>query len=118
MSEFPELSEQGKEQAQALVDKFKKRMTSVANEVLGNLYTDVLIYIETDAWTNYRENIRVAMENKYRQNETATSEDAWARSIREAIYVQFKDELEKGIIADLNKRIKFLEECLESRNRY
>lgn len=115
MEVFPELSEKGNQDALHLVERFKAKLQKCADETISDLYCHLLPHIETDAWTNYRGQLQSVLQNKYVTAETATSEDAWAKLIREAIFVQYRTELEQGIIADLQKRILFLEECLNQR---
>lgn len=100
-----ELSEQGQKDALRLLEQFRRKMHDLANEVMGNLYVDVLPYLETDAWLNYREKLRLELQNKYVNRETCTSDEAWAKMIREAIFVQFKEELTNGIIKDLQTEL-------------
>ena len=44
---FPLLTERGQIEAQQLIDVFKAEMLKVADEVLGKLYCDIAIHIET-----------------------------------------------------------------------
>jgi hypothetical protein len=115
MSKFPELSEQGNQDALHLVERFKSKLQTVAEEMIGELYCNLIPHIETDAWTNYREECRLALQKEYCQSETASSEQAWAFYVRKAIFVQFREELEKGIIADQVKEIARLREMLNER---
>jgi hypothetical protein len=64
---------------------------------------------------NYREALRLELQNRYIKPETCTSEEAWAKYVREAIFNQFRSELEQGLIKDLTTRITFLEKCLKER---
>lgn len=54
MSDYPRLLPQGELEAQAIIDHFKSKMKDVAEEALGNLYVDCVSHIESDAWTNFR----------------------------------------------------------------
>ena len=38
---YPELTEQGKEEAQKIMDSFKPKLAALMNEVMGELYCDV-----------------------------------------------------------------------------
>ena len=102
---FPELNEQGNQDALHLIERFKAKLQSCAEETIGEVYCNLLPHIETDTWTNYREECRLSLQNHYCQKETATSEEAWAKLIRQAIYEQFKPELQNAIIRDLEKKI-------------
>lgn len=49
------MSEIDKEQlGQEYMDKFKERMKKLADEVLGDIYCNLMPHIEHDSWTNYR----------------------------------------------------------------
>jgi len=111
------LSEKGEQEFMELLAKFKREMKQISDHVIGDLYSEVLPYIESDAWLNYREHLRLEVQNKYINKETLTSDEAWAKFIREAIFVQFREELEQGIIRDQQTKIAFLEKCLDDRRR-
>jgi hypothetical protein len=110
-----QLSEKGIQEANDLVEHFKKKLTKAAEETICSLYVDIMPHIETDSWLNYREQLRIELQQKYVVKETATSEEAWAMMVREAIYSQFKEDLQNGIIRDLERRIDTLEQLLERR---
>lgn len=112
---FPELSEQGNQDALHLIERFKSKVRICAEETISELYCNLLPHIETDSWTNYREQCRLELYKFYVKSETASVEEAWASSVREAIFKEYRAELEKGIIADLNKRISNLEEIIRDR---
>lgn len=111
-----ELSEKGHLEANELLNSFRERMKKIADEVMGELYVNVMPYIETDSWLNYRETLRCELMNKYRTVETCTSEEYWAKSVREAIYKQFNAELKQGIIRDLEEQIEELKADLNRRD--
>jgi hypothetical protein len=92
---YPELDEQGRTDAVALIEAFKKKMAKVAEEALSDLYCDVLPHIETDAWTNFKNTLLAGLCD-YRNSKKYPYE---FRSIRKAIFEQFREE----IIADLNQ---------------
>jgi hypothetical protein len=54
MENYPRISEQGEKEAQALIESFKEKLKRVASDVLDDLYFDVGSYIESDSWTNFR----------------------------------------------------------------
>lgn len=112
---FPELSDRGNQDAIHLIERYKSRLIKVAEESIGELYVNLAPHIATDAWTNYKEQCRISLYHQYVNIETASQEDAWAMMVRESIFVQFREQLETGLIADLKKRIKNLEEMLDQR---
>jgi arginyl-tRNA synthetase len=54
---YPALSEQGQKEAQIIIDRFREKMKKVCDETLSEFYVDVSAYIESDHWTNYRNQI-------------------------------------------------------------
>lgn len=93
--------------AQTFLDSFKEKMRKIQDETLGELYANVLPYIETDAWTNYREALRLDLAHEYKFK---TFREPWAVNLRRAIFVENREELAKLINQDLLKRIKELED--------
>lgn len=112
-----ELSEQGQKEAVDLIEKFKVKLHSAADEVLGKLYCDVATHIETDSWMNYREQLRIECQRQYfsDSDHLMKSEELWAINIRKAFYAQFKDELLDARVRDLQAEVKKLEEWLRER---
>jgi hypothetical protein len=116
---FPELSEDGAKEAQALIDRFKVALTKAAEEAIGNLYCDIAIHIGSDSWTNYRN----AMMDGYRNysNRLVQGEHDFAE-IRQAIYKEFREEINADLDQDNLKRIAELERerdrLLEIHSRY
>ena len=95
---FPELSEEGKAEAQLLIDSFKDKLTKVAEETIANLYTDAVSYIESDSWTNFRNQIM----DGFKDYDNRKIQGEWNfKEIRAEIFKQFKSD----IITDLNQDI-------------
>ena len=93
---FPELSEEGENEAQKLMDGFKVKLAALCDDVLGELYCDVAVHIESDSWTNYRNKLMEGFTyypNRHKQGEHDF------KQIRHAILKEHSPE----IIADLNK---------------
>ncbi|TNE87031.1 MAG: hypothetical protein EP324_08135 [Gammaproteobacteria bacterium] len=93
---YPELTEQGKEEAQRVMDSFKPKLRKLLDEVLGDLYTDVSYYVESDHWTNYRNALMDGFKD-YGGGKPNHEHDY--KELRRAIYQNHKDE----ILADLNQ---------------
>lgn len=108
---YPELPEVGRVEAQALIDKFKASMRKAAEEVLAELYTDVAVYIESDSWVNYRNQLVLAMCD-YGNRHSHCDYDF--RAIRQAIYAEHRDEINKDLDRDNLKRIAELEATIKS----
>ena len=111
---FPELSEQGAQEAQKLMDAFKSRaketLSELLDEVCGDLYTDIIPHIGSDSWINYRNDLMGGFKNY----DNRRFQGEWDfKEIRQEIYKEFKGD----IIADLNQdnidKIADLEKRLE-----
>ena len=118
---YPELTEEGKKEADWWLQKFRDKMKKVAEEVVSETYSSCVEYIESDSWSNFRNEILAGFKN-YNNRKIQAEYDFAA--IRAEIYKQFRDD----IIIDLNqdlvkeneelkKRIKYMEEE-RARRRY
>jgi hypothetical protein len=95
---YPELSEEGKKEAQSLIDVFKKKLIDTANEAIDNLYCNIVSDIESDSWQNFRNQIM----DGYKNYENRKIQNRWDfKEIRAEIFKQFKTD----IIDDLNQDI-------------
>lgn len=93
---YPELTEQGKKEAQRIMDSFKPKLAKLMGEVLGDLYTDVSYYVDSDHWTNYR---NALMDGFKDYGSGKPSHEHNYKELRQAIYRNHKDE----IVTDLNQ---------------
>lgn len=118
---FPRLSEEGRQEAQALIDAFKEKLKEVASRVIGDLYCDAADFIESDSWTNFRNTIMDGFRNY--ANRKLQAEWDFAK-IREEIFKQFHDEIIHELNQDLvqeneklKKEIAWLNGLLEDQRR-
>jgi hypothetical protein len=109
----PELTEQGKEEAQQIMDSFKPKLVKLLDEVLGDLYTDISYYVESDHWTNYRNAIMNGLKD-YKHSKRDNKYDY--KEIRKVIYRENRDEIIKDLdqdnvtkIAELERQIEFMD---------
>jgi uncharacterized protein (UPF0297 family) len=112
---YPELTEQGKQEAQRIMDSFKPRLVNLMNEVLGDLYTDVSYYVESDHWSNYRNALMDGFKG-YGSGKPNHAHDY--KELRQAIYRNHKDEIINDLNQDLvaeNNELKKLVEQLQER---
>ena len=103
---YPELTEQGKEEAQKIMDGFKPMLKKLMDEVLGDLYTDVSYYVESDHWTNYR---NALMDGLKGYGAGKPNHEYDYKELRKAIYRNHKDEIVNDLNQDLveeNERLK------------
>ncbi|MDA3779665.1 MAG: hypothetical protein PF487_05480 [Bacteroidales bacterium] len=105
---FPELTDDGKQQAQDLMIKFEKTLkesaTKIISEFSTDFYCDVLNEIESDHWVNYRTKIVNAICNYSNKKSGSYDFDR----IRKAIYMHNKEEIIKDLNQDLLEEISNL----------
>lgn len=101
--------------AQEYLDIFKEKMKKIADECIGELYVNCLPYIETDAWTNYREALRIELEHEYKYSKF---KDTWAKDLRRAILVENRDEIVHLLNQDLVEKCKRMEETLKEFDQF
>lgn len=103
---FPTLSEQGKLEAEAVVMRFKDKFKRAAEEALGEIYVEIPNYIESDSWTNFRNNVLDAFRD-YSNRKLQGSYDF--KLIRQQIFADFREEILKDLDQDNLERIRTLE---------
>lgn len=114
---YPTLSEEAKIEAQLIMDRFKEQMGKLCEEVLSQLYCDVSAYIESDHWTNYRNDLLAGFQN-YGNRKIQASYDF--EKIRRAIFKEYRDEIINDLNQDLVRENEELKELikLERESRY
>lgn len=115
---YPELSEEGKKEAQQLISGFKELLKKAAEEVISTLYTDVVEYIETDSWRNFRNQIMDGFQN-YNNRKIQSAYDF--KEIRQAILKEHREDIIKDLNQDMVKEIESLKKIIElmhERQRY
>tara|TARA_R110001632_G_scaffold158962_1_gene277140 strand:+ start:15 stop:374 length:360 start_codon:yes stop_codon:yes gene_type:complete len=114
---YPELTEQGEKEAQKLIDTFAKELKKVASKLMeeaqSNLYCDIVPHIESDSWSNFRNTIVNGICN---YSENSSSYDF--KRIRQAIYEEHKEEIDKDLNNDLLEEVKTLKRTIESIHRF
>lgn len=83
-----------------------------AKEVLSTVYTDYVPYIESDAWLNYREELKNELAGKA-YKEVTTSESLWAKDVRTKILQESQSELISKLNQDLLRQIDELKQELK-----
>lgn len=107
MSDVKFSKEQIEKEGAEWLGKFTTKMRSLAEEIIGEIEVKTLPYIETDAWTNYREQLRLELEHEYKFSRFKSE---WATNFRRAVFVENRDEMSKLISYDILQRIKALED--------
>ena len=107
---YPELTEQGKEECQRIMDSFKPKIAAMIDNLLGELYTDVSYYVESDHWTNYR---NALMDGFMGYGNNSGKHSHHYKKLRQAIYRNHKDEIVKDLNQDLLAEIEELKSRIE-----
>jgi len=107
---YPELTEQGKIEAQKIMDSFKPKLAKLLDEVMGDLYTDVSYYVDSDHWTNYRNALMDGLKG-YGGGKPNHEHDY--KELRQAIYENHKEEIINDLNQDLIKENEKLREYVE-----
>lgn len=107
---YPLLSEEGKLEAERVIETAKKRIKDACDEALGEIYMGIPCFIESDSWTNFRND----MMDGFLDYRTRIKQGEYDfKQIRRQIYNEFRAE----IIADLNQdhlaEIKRLQEVVK-----
>ena len=114
---YPELPEEGAEQVQNLVNRFKGELIKVAEATISDMYCDVTPHVESDHWMNYRNH----MEAGLIWRPEAIGQHRF-KELRDKIYEEHKEEFEKQIqcerIDELNKRIESMKSYIKHMKSY
>jgi hypothetical protein len=112
---YPTLAPEAQAEAQALMNSFKAQMLKLCQETLGELYCDVSAYIESDHWTNYRNDLIAGLRN-YGNRKVQASHDF--AKIRRAIYEEYRAEIVADLNADLVAEVERLKKDLEREREF
>jgi hypothetical protein len=112
---FPRLAPEAEAEAQALMDGFKEKMLKLCQETLGQLYCDVSAYIESDHWTNYRNDLLAGLQNYGNRKVQASYDFA---KIRRAIFEEFRAEIVADLNADLLAEVEELKKTIALEREY
>jgi len=104
------LNEEGAELFDKLIQNFKARITSVADEVIGSLYVDIAGYIEHDVFFNLRNDIVSAFS---RYNDGGAYKPH-LKKLREHILANHREELIEDLNQDNLDKIAELEQTIKS----
>ncbi len=107
---YPSLTEEGEKEFQAVMDRFKKKVKTVIDDCLSELYTDAGMYIESDAWTNFRNEIMDGYSN-YNNRKIQAEYDF--KTIRQAILKEHPEELVHDLNQDLLEEIESLKKTIK-----
>ena len=106
---YPRLTEQGEEEAQKIMDSFKPRIKAMVDELMGDLYCNVSYHVESDHWSNYRNQLL----NGFRGYNKGKHGDYNFKELRQSIYKNNKEEIVKDLNKDLVDEVEKLKSELE-----
>jgi hypothetical protein len=110
---FPELSKEGSDEAQKLIESFKAKITSAAEDAISNLYCDILHDIESDSWSNYRNDMMAGFKD-YKNKSHARYD---FKAIRAQILKDHREEIIKDLNQDMVEEIASLKSTIETIQR-
>lgn len=114
---YPSLSEEAQKEAELVLNQFRDSMKKVADETIEKMYCNIIAYIETDQWSNFRNQMMDGFRNY--DNRKIQGEFDF-KAIREQIYKEFREDIIKDLNQDLVKENSDLKEQIEimQRNRF
>lgn len=115
MSEYPKLSEEGKQEAQRLIDHFKSAMKKASDEVISDLYVDAACWIESDSWTNFRNELMSGLKD-YQGASQKYPHDY--KRVREVMLRDYREHIIADINQDLLGEVERLKKQLEREREY
>ena len=104
------LSEVAKAEAQAFIEHFKKKLIGICEDVIGELYVNIMPYIESDSWCNFRNQVVSELQG-YGKGKLVSEYDF--ELIRKAILNQHREEIIKDLNQDMVEEIKILKKEIE-----
>lgn len=107
---YPALTEQGEKEAQQIMDSFKPKIKALVDELMGELYCNVSYHVESDHWSNYRNELMDGFKG-YAKGASIHQHDF--AELRKAIYDNNKKEIVSDLNQDLVKEVKRLEEHIK-----
>ena len=102
---YPTLAPEAAAEAQALFDGFKASMLKLCEETLSSLYCDVSVYIESNHWANFRNDLLAGLQNYGNRSVQASYDFA---KIRRAIFEAYRSEIVADLNADLVAQVENL----------
>lgn len=112
MTDTPELSEKGREEAEQVLKTYRDKVKAVAEEAIDEIYCKLLPWIESDAWGNYRAQMESELVMAAKAD-VLTDKQCWGKGIRLAILEEHKAELIPLLNQDLLSQVEELKKALE-----
>ena len=107
---YPTLTEPGAQEAQELIERFRQQLKTAAEFAFTDFYTNILPYIESDSWLNFRSQMLEGFLN-YNNRKIQGKYDF--EQLRQQIYREFRDEIIKDLDQDNLEEIERLKREVE-----
>ena len=107
---YPTLPEAGAQEAQELIERFKQQLKTAAEFAFTDFYTNILPYIESDSWLNFRNQM---LEGFLNYNNRKIQGEYDFKQLRQQIYREFRDEIIKDLDQDNLEEIERLKREVE-----
>jgi hypothetical protein len=101
------LPEEGQAEAMKLIEGFKTTLAKAVEEVLGSLYVEVMPYIESDSWANFRNHVVEGLRD-YPNAKISRHYDF--KKIRAKMFEEHREEIIGDLNADLLAEVAALKE--------
>ena len=107
---YPTLPEPGAQEAQELIERFKQQLKTAAEFAFTDFYTNILPYIESDSWLNFRNQM---LEGFLNYNNRKIQGEYDFKQLRQQIYREFRDDIIKDLDQDNLEEIERLKREIE-----
>ena len=107
---YPTLPEPGAQEAQELIERFKQQLKTAAEFAFTDFYTNILPYIESDSWLNFRNQM---LEGFLNYNNRKIQGEYDFKQLRQQIYREFRDDIIKDLDQDNLEEIERLKREVE-----
>jgi hypothetical protein len=104
------LPELAKIEAQFFLDQFKKKLLGICEDVIGDLYVNIMPYIESDSWNNFRNQVVSELQGYGKSKLVSRYE---IELIRRSLLDNYRDEIIKDLNQDMLEEIKSLKKEIE-----
>lgn len=109
-----ELGEKGKKEFGEMIAYAKKAVVSAMVNEFDDNCTKWVDWIESDSWSNYRDQLKHALEYDYAS--ILEQDSYWAKNVRKLILKEHKEELLACLNLDLITQIETLQKDLNYAN--
>jgi|GEM_PF-2738636 len=115
---YPELSKEGKERTQIIINKFGDQLRELMNNTVSDFTRNLgCEIVNDDAWIDIRQKTLEALcgyeESERRNKSGGTYLGQWWTQIRAKIFSENRDKIINDIILDKEKEIEILKERLQ-----